>query len=184
MRSLTAITARIASLGRRSLEDHHQELDFLSRRLSQSSPAAIIAGQIDWVKNLQQVMTGAMRYDLVRRSRALEFIRTRLLQRSPAIEVQYSVNRLTELNQRLRNIGTASVERMANRFNLVERALQSVSPLATLDRGYAIVSDADSGKVLTDASATKPGREITARLAHGSLTATVDKVRKETSSND
>ena len=106
-------------------------------------------------KNLQQVMTGAMRYDLVRRSRALEFIRTRLLQRSPAIKVQYSVNRLTELNQRLRNIGTASVERMANRFNLVERALQSVSPLATLDRGYAIVSDADSGKVLTDASATK-----------------------------
>ena len=184
LRSLTAITARIASLGRRYLEDHHQELDFLSRRLSQSSPAAIIAGQIDWVKNLQQVMTGAMRYDLVRRSRALEFIRTRLLQRSPAIEVQYSVNRLTELNQRLRNIGTASVERMANRFNLVERALQSVSPLATLDRGYAIVSDADSGKVLTDASATKPGREITARLAHGSLTATVDKVRKETSSND
>ncbi len=184
LRSLTATTARIASLGRRYLEDHYQEFDFLSRRLSQSSPAAIIARQIDWLKNLQQVLTGAVRHDLVKRSRALELVRTRLLQRSPAIEVQYSVNRLAELNQRLRNIGTASVDRMVNRFNLAERALQSVSPLATLERGYAIVSDADSDKILTDASTTKPGREIRARLAHGSLTATVDKVSEETSSNE
>ncbi len=177
LRSLSKTTARIASLGRRYLEDHQQELDILSRRLSRSSPATIVARQLEWLKNLQQVLIGAVRYDLVRRSRALELVRTRLLQRSPAIEVQYSVNRLAELNQRLRIFGTASVERLANRLNLAERALQSVSPLATLERGYAIVSDADSGMILTDSSATKPGREITARLAHGSLTATVDTVK-------
>lgn len=177
LRSLAATTARIASLGRRYLEDHHQELDFLGRRLSRSSPATIVARQIDWLKNLRQVMISAVRYDLVRRSRALELFRTRLLQCSPAIEVQYSVNRLAELHQRLTISGTASVERMANRFKLAERALQSVSPLATLERGYAIVSDADSGKILTDSSATKPGRKITARMARGSLTATVDTVK-------
>ncbi len=184
LRSLTATTARIASLGRRYLEDHYQELDYLSRRLSQSSPSAIVARQTDWLKNLKLVLTGAVRHDLVKRSRALELVRTRLLQRSPAIEVQYSVQRLAELKQRLRNMGTGSVERLGNRLRLAERALHSVSPLATLERGYAIVSDTDSGKILTDASATEAGRGITAKLAHGSLTATVDKVRKETSSND
>ncbi len=183
LRTLAAATTRIASLGRRYLEDHYQELDYLARRLSQSSPATIVARQIEWLKNLQQVLTGAVRHDLLKRSRALELVRTRLLQRSPAIEVQYSVNRLAELNQRLRSIGSASVERLSNRFNLAERALHSVSPLATLERGYAIVSDAN-GKILTDASRTMPGAEITARLAHGSLTATVDKVRKETLSNE
>jgi exodeoxyribonuclease VII large subunit len=54
--------------------------------------------------------------------------------------------------------------------------LNSVSPLATLDRGYSIVSDAHSGKVLTDASETEPGRTITARLATGRISATVDEV--------
>jgi exodeoxyribonuclease VII large subunit len=49
-----------------------------------------------------------------------------------------------------------------------------VSPLATLGRGYAIVSDADSGKVLTDASAA--GERIEARLAKGRFRATVDEV--------
>ena len=184
LRSLTRTTARIASLGRRYLEDHHQELDFLSRRLSQSSPATIVARQIDWLKNLQQILIGAMRHDLLKRSSTVELIRTQLLQRSPAVEVQHSVIRLAQLNQRLRSIGTASVERLANRLNLAERALQSVSPLATLGRGYAIVSDADSGMILSDASATSPGREITARLARGSLRATVDAIKKEESPDD
>jgi len=184
LRSLTTTTARIASLGRRYLEDHYQELDFLSRRLSQSSPAAIVTRQMDWLKNLRLVLTGAVRHDLLKRSRALELVRTRLLQRSPAIEVQHSVNRLAELNRRLKSIGTGSVDRLQNRFKLAERALRSVSPLATLERGYAIVSDTESGKILSDASATKPGKKITARLAHGSLSATVVKINKETPSND
>ena len=122
LRSLTSTAARIASLGRRYLEDHYQELDFLSRRLSQSSPAAIVSRQMDWLKNLKQVLTGAMRHHLLKRSRALELVRTRLLQRSPAIAVQHSVNHLAELSRRLKSIGTASVDRLQNRLKLAERA--------------------------------------------------------------
>ena len=94
------------------------------------------------------------------------------------------MHRLSELNQRLSNYGTGSVVRLRNQLNLAERALQSVSPLATLERGYAIVSDSATGKVLTDASVMKPGSGITTRLARGSLIATVDKVKKGSSSND
>jgi exodeoxyribonuclease VII large subunit len=184
LRTLAAIAARIASLGRRYLEDHYQKFDWLSRRLSQSSPAATVARQIDWLRNLKQVLTGAVRHDLVKRSRAVELMRTRLLQRSPAIQIQYSMYRLTELRQRLRNCGTVSVARLDNRLKLAERTLASVSPLATLQRGYSIVSDAVTGKVLTDAANMKRGDEISARLARGSLAATVDGVQKETPPDD
>jgi exodeoxyribonuclease VII large subunit len=56
------------------------------------------------------------------------------------------------------------------------RALHSVSPLATLERGYAIVMDADSGKALTDVSTVTTGSEIRARLHAGELSATVTKL--------
>ena len=59
------------------------------------------------------------------------------------------------------------------------RGLHTVSPLATLERGYAIVEDADSGKVLTSASDATVGRDIRARLGKGELTATV-KSKKDT----
>ncbi|MFQ6006494.1 MAG: exodeoxyribonuclease VII large subunit [Woeseia sp.] len=177
LRALTATASRLATLGRRYLEDHFQELDWLSRRLSQSSPAAIVARQIDWLANLQQLLTGTIRHDLLRRAQALTILQRRLVHRSPATGVHYSMRRLTELNERLRTSGRATVERQRNRLNLAARALYSVSPLATLERGYAIVSDSTTGEVLIDASAVRSGSAITARLARGSLAATVDDVK-------
>ena len=55
---------------------------------------------------------------------------------------------------------------------MTARALDAVSPLATLDRGYAIVSDA-KGKALVRARDVKPGEDIRARLARGELLATI-----------
>jgi exodeoxyribonuclease VII large subunit len=173
LRSLTATAGRIAMLGRRYLEEQFQTVDWLSRRLTQSSPAATVARQTDWLRNLQQILTGAIRHDLATRARKLEFIRSRLLQRSPAIGVQQSMHRLSALQQRLTGSGTSSVERLNVRLRLATRALESVSPLATLDRGYAIVSNEETGAILTDAAKAKPGSDIRAQLAHGTLKATV-----------
>jgi exodeoxyribonuclease VII large subunit len=60
------------------------------------------------------------------------------------------------------------------RSERLETALQSLSPLAILDRGYALVFDAN-GKLLKDADAVKMGDEISARLAHGQIDAAVTK---------
>jgi exodeoxyribonuclease VII large subunit len=57
------------------------------------------------------------------------------------------------------------------------RGLHTVSPLATLDRGYAIVVDAASGKVLLRASDAAPGKDVRARLAQGEIVATVKSSR-------
>jgi exodeoxyribonuclease VII large subunit len=52
--------------------------------------------------------------------------------------------------------------------------LNAVSPLAVLDRGYAIVVD-DSGKALTSSSNINVGETIHTRLANGNLTSNVTK---------
>ena len=54
-----------------------------------------------------------------------------------------------------------------------------MSPLATLERGYAIVMDSDSGKVLTSAEEASKGQSIRAKLASGSVLATVDEVKDD-----
>jgi exodeoxyribonuclease VII large subunit len=60
------------------------------------------------------------------------------------------------------------------RSERLETALQSLSPLAILDRGYALVFDAN-GKLLKDAGAVEIGDEISARLARGEIGAAVTK---------
>ena len=60
----------------------------------------------------------------------------------------------------------------AGRLNQLTGQLEALSPLAILDRGYALVFDA-SGLLLKDADGVKAGDGISARLAKGSITATV-----------
>jgi len=64
------------------------------------------------------------------------------------------------------------------RSERLQTALESLSPLAILERGYALVFDAE-GKLLKDASKAKIGDEISARLAHGEIRASVTKKRSE-----
>src|SRR5580693_6601472 len=58
------------------------------------------------------------------------------------------------------------------RSERLQTALESLSPLAILDRGYALVFAAN-GKLLKDPAAVQTGDEITARLAHGEIQAAV-----------
>ena len=60
------------------------------------------------------------------------------------------------------------------RTERLDTALQSLSPLAILDRGYALVFDSE-GKLLKDSGRIKVGDEISARLAKGEIQAQVTK---------
>jgi exodeoxyribonuclease VII large subunit len=55
--------------------------------------------------------------------------------------------------------------------------LESLSPLAVLQRGYALVSDS-AGHPLTSAAAVKPGARVRLRFADGEVGATADGARK------
>jgi exodeoxyribonuclease VII large subunit len=88
---------------------------------------------------------------------------------------------LTGMRKELESRTTALASVMRNvllqhrvRSERLETALRSLSPLAILDRGYALVFDAN-GKLLKDADAVKTGDEISARLAHGQIHAAITK---------
>ena len=68
--------------------------------------------------------------------------------------------------------------RRRGELNQLSGQLEALSPLAILDRGYALVFDS-SGVLLKDANQVKAGDEISARLAKGSLTATVKRGKQK-----
>lgn len=61
-----------------------------------------------------------------------------------------------------------------SRWERISARLEALSPVAILERGYALVFDS-SGKLVKDAAQVKSGEEISARLAKGEITAVVKK---------
>ena len=68
------------------------------------------------------------------------------------------------------------LERSRNRLGASASTLNAVSPLRTLERGYAIVTD-DNGHVVQSFDAVATGDTIHARLHQGNVTATVTETR-------
>ena len=71
---------------------------------------------------------------------------------------------------------TAHLESVRAQFGLAAASLDALSPLAVLQRGYAIAESAD-GRLLRDASVVSPGDELRVRLAKGSLAARVEQIQ-------
>ena len=90
---------------------------------------------------------------------------------------------LSDLRGRLVAATEARCSALSHRLELAARALHSVSPLATLERGYAIVLDA-AGRAVTQAGDLAVGDRITARLSRGSVIATVNDVLAEDADDD
>ena len=70
--------------------------------------------------------------------------------------------------------GRAQMLRHHARLQNAEARLQALSPLNVLERGYALVFDAQ-GKLVKDSAQVQSGEKIRARLGRGELVATVDK---------
>ena len=71
------------------------------------------------------------------------------------------------------------LEAASKRLAVSIAGLQAISPLATLQRGYAVVSDAKTGAIIGNASTMNKGDRIDVRLARGKLHAIVKKTRSD-----
>jgi exodeoxyribonuclease VII large subunit len=172
--SLRRIGSRLQRALLRTLQSRSERLRWLIGRAAQVSPVARLTQQSQRLDELEQRLSRSIRRLLSERRSELRERRSALWQASPIARVQAAVARHAFLVTRLRSAALATLRRSRERFVPLLRTLNAVSPLATLQRGYAIVATAE-GRILRDAADAAPGSIIEARLAHGTLRARVEK---------
>jgi exodeoxyribonuclease VII large subunit len=172
LEALAKTATRLSLAARRELRSRGAHLDAVSARLQLAHPGMRVLQQIQRLDDLQQRMSGAARACLHHSRSRLADALARLLRHSPERGVRTLAQRHEALQARLDHAARVALARTAHRLDLAVRALDAVSPLATLARGFAIVTRPD-GSLLRDADAVAVGEDIEARLAHGRLIARV-----------
>jgi exodeoxyribonuclease VII large subunit len=89
--------------------------------------------------------------------------------RHPKQRLQDSAQRCDELTQRLNLNIKNQLQTHQQKLLGLSRTLHAISPLASLARGYAIVTDAQTKKILRNSNEIKFGQEIITKLAKGEL---------------
>ncbi len=172
LRSIEATARRLAHAMRRRLGDAGQARLALERRLARVHPGAVLRQHAQRLDELDARLRLAMRRRLQRDAARHRTAQALLLRASPLLRVGALRLRLEAATSRLSVAARGRVGEGRRRMELALRTLHAVSPLATLERGYAIVADS-GGHVLRDAHALRPGERVTARLARGGFTAEV-----------
>lgn len=90
----------------------------------------------------------------------------------PRARLEQQLQRVDRLSERLARAGLRAVERRREHLAALAGGLQARSPLATLARGYAIVTDAEGGLVHRPQQ-VPAGARIRVRVAEGSFEARV-----------
>ena len=112
------------------------------------------------------------------RKRQLQTLSASRALRSPATVLAEKQMRVDELWMRLQSAGQQMTERKKQTLGAAVGKLEALSPLAVLQRGYAVATDRDGG-VATSASAFEVGQSMTVRFADGAVNATVQSIEKE-----
>lgn len=171
--AFAAAEVRLQQSAARRLRAEEDHLGRLQRRLALTHPGARLQQGAQRLDELEQRLVAHLRLTLTQAQLRAQRLNARLRHASPALALQRLERRRALLESRLQTALPRQLEALGRRFGLAHRTLHAVSPLATLDRGYALVTRED-GRLLHDAADAPPGTRIEARLGRGRLRATVD----------
>lgn len=174
-RKTASLAGQMMRIQQNRLMQLSQRLDELSIRLTRQHPGSRLREQHRQLETLQLRLQKSMSHRAGMLISSHENLLLRLNSHSP-------VQLLRQLRQRLDNLGTRLNQRMQERLQHshqqlggISRELNAISPLATLERGYAITLD-ENHSVVKDSSRLSVDDQITIRLAKGELGCRVEKI--------
>lgn len=161
---------------RTKLHHSNQHITWIEKHLQQQHPKRRLAEQMQRLDFCEMTLVQLQNQLLAKLSGRVNTIDAQLQKHNPLHYIHQTHSRLL-LNQQQFN---ATIQKnIAHRKTLLANAaatLDALSPLATLQRGYAIATTQDK-KVLRNTSNLKVGDDIQVRLMEGSLACQIKEIK-------
>ena len=158
---------------KRSLQQKRQKLDWLESRLLLLKPLNKIQQQIQRLDDCDSRLKNAIKHVISTRQQILDNSNLRL-------DVNRLFSRLGEYKEkvsyqelRLKQAIKSSLQQKQLLLDVQMATLDGVSPLKTLDRGYAVIKDAASNKIITKSKDLSLNLNVKIQLKDGEANALI-----------
>ncbi|HMM67782.1 MAG TPA: exodeoxyribonuclease VII large subunit [Dokdonella sp.] len=173
-RALDQCHGRLRLRMQRRLEAASQRADHLLARLNQQRPLTRLLRGRDRLEQVRARMQQVARRDMERRRARAAQASARLASHHPRRKLPALIEGTRLLAAHLQGAMLRSIERRRSRIAELGRALHAVSPLATLARGYSILLEQESGRIVRRVGQVAPGQTLRGILADGNLSLRVE----------
>jgi exodeoxyribonuclease VII large subunit len=167
----------LTRLIRQHLQWQKRQVQHLRARLAH--PGQLLQQRAQRLDQLELRLKRALRVKLSDASQRLAHLNRSLQQLTPGRQLQQQRRNLDQLLSRLTRAQRHLLERRQQHLTRSAQLLHSVSPLNTLNRGYAIVLN-PQGQAVRSATQVKLGERLQARLASGRIDCEVLVIHEDT----
>jgi exodeoxyribonuclease VII large subunit len=178
-RKFQLLEQRLSYAARRRLQNYRQTLDWLLQNLLRQQPGQRLRQQHQQLAELERRLRRSMLLQLERERNDLVRLTSRLAAVNPLPRIRQLQQQRRALAERLALSMRYQLERQRRQLASLSRSLHDLSPLQTLGRGYAIVREAGSGRVVRTTDQVQAGDNVEALLARGRLICRVEETREE-----
>jgi len=174
---LAQLKQQLSLSQQRLLQNKQQALDLVSTRIKH--PQAKIDLQQQKLMSLSSRLRQLIAEHLQRATGQQRELFQRLTHLSPQPFIEQQQLNVVKQNELLHRVMQQKLDK--HKLNLAQqmRTLAAVSPLSTLERGYSITTDVDTGHVLQSSEGIKAGNRINVKLHQGQLECEVSKVKHD-----
>lgn len=151
----------------RRLQSKQQQLDYLSARLPH--PQLRISWRQTRLQDLSQRFDKAFAVQQQQFSQQSQNLNARLQRLLPVSRLKQQQRLVESLSTQLNRLTRQQITDHKKQLVQLMRTLSVVSPLNTLERGYSITSDAESGNVIYRSDEVIIGQTVQVRLFEGEL---------------
>jgi len=171
---IAAAQYALTQLASSNLARQQTALQSLTARLQMRHPKRLLEDRSQRVDELDERLQLAMGSQIRQHRLQLTHLSTRLYAHSPSQRLINLRMNLLSIEMRLNGGMRNQLVSATNRWKIAARALDTVSPLATLERGFAVVKH--KNKVISDASDLTVGDRINTRVARGTIHSKIDSI--------
>lgn len=161
---------------KRLLEQRAQMVDLKFANLQH--PRTRIEKRHHQLQQLNQKLKSQLSVQLAFKQKSLINLSSQFKSHSPETQIKQQVWQLSQYQQRMKRALSHNFSSQQSKLDSISQHLNAVSPLATLDRGFAIVRDQQQA-IIRDSDAAQTGDEISIQLKSGKLRATVTTTDKK-----
>jgi exodeoxyribonuclease VII large subunit len=165
--------SRLIKILQRNINQMQQSLDWISKRLEQQHPGQKLAIKCLRIDELELRLQYSLQTVFRHHTGVIEAKVARLWQFNPAIHIKSLKLRESFASKRLSTIIERRLELGKQRFIRASQTLHAVSPLATLNRGYALAIHNATGEIVRSPEQLKIGDRTETRIAKGSYVSEV-----------
>lgn len=177
--TLKILENRLIQQMQRQVKQQQQRLSWFNKALQLQHPGQKLQRNAQRLDELEQRLIQAMKIAVRQDQHRLQLNSQKLAQFQPLTRIAHEQTQLAYIEQRLIRAMQLKLQALKQRQASLGQTLHAVSPLATLDRGYAIAQRHDNQQIVKSVRQISPGDVIDIRLAEGTAISEVKTVRAQ-----